>query len=113
MASYTKEEFAQMMAQMEDSGQRITKITEKGVCITAAVRKDIQQNRPLTDTMDEIAYNELKHENKKLKNKVREAEGELSIIKGIGNNSPEMKALQARVKAVSYTHLTLPTNREV
>ena len=87
-----------MMAQMEDSGQRITKITEKGVCITAAVRKDIQQNRPLTDTMDEIAYNELKHENKKLKNKVREAEGELSIIKGIGNNSPEMKALQARVK---------------
>jgi len=30
MASYTKEEFAQMMAQMEDSGQRITKITEKG-----------------------------------------------------------------------------------
>ena len=30
-----------------------------------------------------------------LKKKVREAEGELSIIKGIGNNSPEMKALQA------------------
>ena len=29
-----------------------------------------------------------------LKKKVREAEGELSIIKGIGNNSPEMKALQ-------------------
>ena len=37
-----------------------------------------------------------------LKKKVREAEGELSIIKGIGNNSPEMKALQAdneRLKA--------------
>ena len=31
----------------------------------------------------------------KLKKKVREVEGELSIIKGIGNNSPEMKALQA------------------
>jgi regulator of replication initiation timing len=30
-----------------------------------------------------------------LKKKVREAEGELSIIKGIGNNSPEMKALKA------------------
>ena len=29
-----------------------------------------------------------------LHKKVREAEGELSIIKGIGNNSPEMKALQ-------------------
>ena len=30
-----------------------------------------------------------------LKKKVREAEGELSIIKGIGQNSPEMKALRA------------------
>ena len=30
-----------------------------------------------------------------LKKKVREAEGELSIIKGIGQNSPEMKALKA------------------
>ena len=29
-----------------------------------------------------------------LHKKVREAEGELSIIKGIGQNSPEMKALQ-------------------
>ena len=30
--------------------------------------------------------------------RIREAEGELSIIKGIGNNSPEMRALQNRVK---------------
>ncbi|MBC8308067.1 MAG: hypothetical protein H8E55_71450 [Pelagibacterales bacterium] len=28
------------------------------------------------------------------KKKRQEAEGELTIIKGIGNNSPEMKALQ-------------------
>ena len=35
---------------------------------------------------------------KKLKNQVREVQGELSIIKGIGNNSPEMKALKVRVK---------------
>ena len=32
------------------------------------------------------------------KKKREEAEGELTIIKGIGNNSPEMKALQAKVK---------------
>jgi len=32
-----------------------------------------------------------------LKKKVHEAEGELSIIKGIGNNSPEMKDLKKRV----------------
>ena len=52
--------------------------------------KDNQGDLDLTKQIDE------------LKKKVREAEGELSIIKGIGNNSPEMKALQAdneRLKA--------------
>ena len=37
-------------------------------------------------------------DNKKLKEKVSAAEGETSIVKGIGLNSPEMRALQARVK---------------
>ena len=32
------------------------------------------------------------------KKKRQEAEGETTIIKGIGNNSPEMKALQNRIK---------------
>jgi len=32
------------------------------------------------------------------KKKRQEAEGDLTIIKGIGNNSPEMKALEKRVK---------------
>ena len=52
-------------------------------------------NRPL-DTMDEVAYRELEAENKKLKKRVQEAEGELTIIKGIGNTSPEMKALRQK-----------------
>ena len=69
----------------------------KGVCVTGALKKDLQQNRPLTDTMDEMAYYELKNENEKLKKRAQEAEGELTIIKGIGNTSPEMKALQKRV----------------
>ena len=65
MASYTEEEFAQMIAQLEDSGQNA------GVCIMAALRKDVQRNRPLTDTMDEIAYNELKDDNKRLRKIVK------------------------------------------
>ena len=40
----------------------------------------------------------LVEENRKLKKRAEEAEGENTIIKGIGNNSPEMRALQARVK---------------
>ena len=38
--------------------------------------------------------NKYKLENASLKKKVQEAEGELAIIKGIGNKSPEMEALK-------------------
>jgi len=38
-----------------------------------------------------------------LKKRVQEAEGENTIIKGIGNNSPEMKELQARVNELEGT----------
>ena len=51
----------------------------------------------ILDTMDEEAYRELLTENKILKTRAQEAEGELTIIKGIGNTSPEMKALKERV----------------
>ena len=37
-------------------------------------------------------------ENIKLKKRAQEAEGELTIIKGIGSSSPEMKALQKEVE---------------
>ena len=40
----------------------------------------------------------LSNELVKIKKRAQEAEGENTIIKGIGNSSPEMKALQARVK---------------
>ena len=43
-------------------------------------------------TSDDIER--LNDENKKLKKRVEEAEGETTIIKGIGLNSPEMKALR-------------------
>ena len=42
--------------------------------------------------MDEIE--ELKKEIDKLKKRVQEAEGEVTIIKGIGMNSPEFRALK-------------------
>ena len=42
MASYTKEEFAQMIAQLEDSGQSIAEEfkKKKGACIIGEARKD-------------------------------------------------------------------------
>ena len=47
-------------------------------------------------TIEELATKlvELSGENKKLKEKVRSAEGETSLVKAIGINSPEMKALR-------------------
>ena len=79
MASYTKEEFAQMIAQLQDSGQNI------GACITAAMRKDREDSEWKTKYEKEHKLRQ-------------EAEVELNIIKAIGSNSPEMKNLQARVK---------------
>jgi|TARA_R110000744_G_scaffold140640_1_gene251903 hypothetical protein len=59
-------------------------VTE-GVCIMAEMRED----RGELDLTLQV---------EKLKKRAEEAEGELTIIKGIGNNSPEMKALQKSVK---------------
>ena len=43
-------------------------------------------------------YQELLEMWREEKKKRQEAEGEVTIVKGIGMNSPEMKALQNRVK---------------
>ena len=47
-------------------------------------------------TVDEMANKlvEISEANAALKKRAQEAEGELTIIKGIGNTSPEVKALQ-------------------
>ena len=55
------------------------------------------------DMMTSEDINRLNDENKKLKKRVEEAEGENTIIKGIGNNSPEMKELQAKVNELEGT----------
>ena len=64
--------------------------------------KLLKHNRSL-DSMDEVAYRELQAENKKLKKRAQEAEGEVTIVKGIGQNSPEMKASQNKIKELGGT----------
>jgi len=48
--------------------------------------------------------NRYKLENADLKKRVEEAEGELALIKGIGNNSPEMKALKIENNDLAKTN---------
>ena len=59
-----------------------------------------RENKDLRDKVKEAGkINQLHQELcKDLKKRAEEAEGELTIIKGIGNTSPEMRALQKEVE---------------
>tara|TARA_R110002051_G_scaffold49835_1_gene97006 strand:+ start:196 stop:609 length:414 start_codon:yes stop_codon:yes gene_type:complete len=71
----------------------------EGVCIMASMKED-RGELDLTKRIEELdkslsialeINDDYQRDNKKLKDRVREAEGETTIIKGIGMNSPEMK----------------------
>ena len=67
----------------------------------------MQENKKLKNRIKELdnslvialdINDKYQRENVKLKKRAQEAEGELTIIKGIGNTSPEMRALQKEVE---------------
>ena len=67
----------------------------------------IQENKKLNNRIKELdnslsialeINDKFQRENVKLTKRSQEAEGENTIIKGIGQNSPEMKALQKEVE---------------
>lgn len=60
--------------------------------------KRIKEDRGPLDLTLKIEKLEL--ENKKLKERVRSAEGETSLVKAIGINSPEMKSLKKEVETL-------------
>jgi len=71
----------------------------EGVCIMASMKED-RGDLDLTKRVEELnkslsialdINDNYQRDNKKLKDQVNAAEGETSIIKGIGMNSPEMK----------------------
>ena len=66
-----------------------------------------EENKKLQDRVKELdkslsialeINDKYQRENKDLKKRAEEAEGEVTIVKGIGQNSPEMKALRAEVE---------------
>ena len=64
------------------------------------VKYDPITGMPSNDHPD---YNKLLEMWRDEKKKRQEAEGELTIIRGIGQNSPEMKALQNKIKELEGT----------
>ena len=102
---HAKETWA-LKQELSKASQELTVLHgTKGVVVSLSneltrMRKRVEKaekNRPL-NTMDEVAYRELQRENEELKKRAQEAEGETSIVKAVGTNSPEMKALKERVK---------------
>ena len=81
----------------------LTRIKELDNSLSIALEtndKFPRENKDLRDKIKEAGkINQLHQELcKDLKKRSQEAEGELTIIKGIGNNSPEMKTLQKEVE---------------
>ena len=103
MASYTEEEFAQMIAQLEDSGQSTWPMGLKNIMKTFKVTyKDaavIQENLRLKEEAQKGAciLGEMRKDRTPLEQmtkRAQEAENELSIIKGMNRN--EVKELEKR-----------------
>ena len=72
--------------------QEDLRLKKEGVCITGALKKDLSKGK-------EIDYHRYWKDMYEKERKLRqEAQGETTIVKGIGMNSPEMKDDQERIK---------------
>ena len=74
--------------------QEDARLKKEGVCVTAALKKDLSKEK-------EIDYHRYWKDMYEKEHKLRqEAQGETTIVKGIGMNSPEMKTLKLEVEAL-------------
>ena len=80
--------------------QDLTSLVEQHAKETWALKQELakasEEITILNGTKQVVAT--LSNELVRMKKRAQETEGENTIIKGIGNSSPEMRALQARVK---------------
>ena len=72
--------------------QEDLRLKKEGVCITGALKKDLSKGK-------EIDYHRYWKDMYEREHKLRqEAQGETTIVKGIGMSSPEMKEAKERIK---------------
>ena len=72
--------------------QEDLRLKKEGVCITGALKKDLSKGK-------EIDYHRYWIDMYEKEHKLRqEAQGETTIVKGIGMSSPEMKDAKERIK---------------
>ena len=83
--------------------QEDSRLKKEGVCVTAALKKDIESPTVFDEERKkfkkEIDYHRYWKDMYEKEHKLRqEAQGETTIVKGIGMNSPEMKEAQQKIK---------------
>ena len=75
---------------------------EMGACITSGIKRDREATEKMKNKKEfkkEIDYHRYWKDMYEKEHKLRqEAEGETTIVKGIGANSPEMKKAQSKIK---------------
>ena len=82
-----------MTLKYDDQGHPYEDLTEENKKLESRIK---ELDNSLAIALD--INDKYQRENIKLKKRAQEAEGELTIIKGIGNTSPEMRALQKEVE---------------
>ena len=84
--------------------QEDARLEKEGVCVTAALKKDIKGStfeEERKKFKKEIDYHRYWKDMYEKEYKLRqEAQGETTIVKGIGMSSPEMKTLKLEVEAL-------------
>ena len=85
--------------------QEDARLKKEGVRVTAALKKDIEGPTVFDEERkkfkEEINYHRYWKDMYEKEHKLRqEAQGETTIVKGIGMNSPEMKTLTSEVEAL-------------
>ena len=93
-----------MILKYDDHGQPYEDPMEENKKLSARVKeldKSLSIALQINDTYQ--------RDNKKLKEQVRAAEGEVTIVKGIGMNSPEMRAAHAEIDRLSEENTNLKT----
>jgi len=83
--------------------QEDARLKKEGVCVTAAVKKDLEGPTMFDEERrkfkKEIDYHRYWKDMYEKEHKLRqEAQGETTIVKGIGMSSPEMKEAQQKIK---------------
>ena len=82
-----------MILKYDEQGQPYEDLTAENKKLTNRI-KELENSLSISLEVND----NYQRENKKLKKRAEEAEGETTIIKGIGMNSPEMKAAKERIK---------------